>query len=65
MLGLTAVVICTTGKLRMLLLGLDVVFAAAVGVFAYHTIEHPAHDATIAPDESAGAEGPEEGAERK
>ena len=66
MLGLTAVVICTTGRLRMLLLGLDVVFAAAVGVFTYHTIEHPAHDATVAPDESREAEADtEEGAEEK
>ena len=42
MLGLTAVVICTTGKLRMLLLIIDLVIAAAVGVFVYETIEHPA-----------------------
>lgn len=48
MMGLTAVVICTTGKLRMLLLILDLVFAAAVGVFVYETIEHPARHAAEA-----------------
>ena len=42
MLGLTAVVICSTGKLRMLLLAFDLLIAAAVGVFVYRTIEHPA-----------------------
>ena len=61
MLGLTAVVICTTGKLRMLLLALDVLFAAAVGVFTYHTIEHPAHDATVDPGQGEAAEGAAEG----
>ena len=49
MLGLTAVVICTTGKLRMLLLVIDLVVAALVGVFVYETIEHPAHNAETDP----------------
>ena len=49
MLGLTAVVLATTGKLRLLLLGFDLLIAAAVGVFVYRTIEHPAHDVTVDP----------------
>jgi UDP-GlcNAc:undecaprenyl-phosphate GlcNAc-1-phosphate transferase len=44
MMGLTAVVICTTGKLRLLLLGIDVAVAVAVGIFVYETIEHPARE---------------------
>ena len=44
MMGLTAVVICTTGKLRLLLLGIDAAIAVAVGIFVYETIEHPASD---------------------
>ena len=49
MLGLTAVVLCTTGKLRMLLLGVDLLIAIAVGIFVYRTLEHPAHDVTVEP----------------
>ena len=44
MMGLTAVVICTTGKLRLLLLGIDVAIAVAVGIFVFETIEHPASE---------------------
>lgn len=49
MMGLTAVVLCSTGSLRLLLLILDVVFAAAVGIFVYRTIEHPAHNVKTEP----------------
>ncbi len=49
MLGLTAVVLCTGGKLRMLLLGVDLLIAIAVGIFVYRTLEHPAHDITVEP----------------
>ena len=42
MLGLTAVVLCTTGRLRVLLLIIELAIAGAVGVFIYRTIEHPA-----------------------
>ena len=44
MMGLTAVVICTTGQLRLLLLVIDLAIAVAVGVFVYETIEHPANE---------------------
>ena len=43
MLGLTAVVISTSGGLRILLIVVEVFIAAAVGVFVIRTIEHPAH----------------------
>ena len=46
MMGLTAVVICTTGKLRLLLLGIDIAIAVAVGIFVFETIEHPASEST-------------------
>lgn len=49
MLGLTAVVICTGGKLRMLLLVVELLLAVGVGIFVYRTIEHPAHDVTVDP----------------
>ena len=55
MMGLTAVVIASSGPLRLLLLALDVVFAAAVGLFAVHTIEHPAHDVTLDPPPGSDA----------
>ena len=42
MMGLTAVVICTTGKLRLLLLLIDLAIAVAVGIFVFETFEHPA-----------------------
>ncbi|MBQ9413040.1 MAG: undecaprenyl/decaprenyl-phosphate alpha-N-acetylglucosaminyl 1-phosphate transferase [Oscillospiraceae bacterium] len=42
MMGLTAVVLCTTGRLRLMLLLVDLVIAVAVGMFVYRTIEHPA-----------------------
>ncbi len=42
MMGLTAVVICTTGKLRMILLLVELAIAVAVGIFVVETIEHPA-----------------------
>ncbi len=42
MLGLTAVVISTSGPLRMLLLAIELFIAIAVGWFILHTIEHPA-----------------------
>ena len=42
MMGLTAVVICTTGKLRMILLVIELGIAVAVGIFVIETIEHPA-----------------------
>ncbi|MCD7861055.1 MAG: undecaprenyl/decaprenyl-phosphate alpha-N-acetylglucosaminyl 1-phosphate transferase [Oscillospiraceae bacterium] len=45
MLGLTAVVICTNGKLRLLLILLDLLIAIAVGLFIYRTIEHPENPA--------------------
>jgi UDP-GlcNAc:undecaprenyl-phosphate GlcNAc-1-phosphate transferase len=44
MMGLTAVVICTTGKLRLLLLLVDLAIAIAVGIFVFETIEHPASE---------------------
>lgn len=43
MLGLTAVVISTSGGLRVLLIIVGLFIAAAVGVFVIRTIEHPAH----------------------
>lgn len=49
MLGLTAVVICTGGKTRLLLLVVDLLCAVAVGIFVWRTIEHPAHDITVDP----------------
>lgn len=49
MLGLTAVVICTNGKTRMLLLIVDLCIAVAVGIFVWRTIEHPAHDIRVDP----------------
>jgi len=49
MLGLTAVVICTGGETRMLLLIIELCIAVAVGVFVWRTIEHPAHDVTVDP----------------
>ena len=49
MLGLTAVVICTGGETRLLLLGVDLLIAIAVGLFVWRTIEHPAHDVTVDP----------------
>ena len=52
MLGLTAVVICTTGRLRLMLLIIDLVIAAVVGVFVYETIEHPARNTPAASPES-------------
>ena len=42
MMGLTAVVICTTGKLRLILLVIELAIAVAVGIFVVETIEHPA-----------------------
>ena len=42
MMGLTAVVICTTGKLRLILLAVELAIAVAVGIFVVETIEHPA-----------------------
>ena len=44
MMGLTAVVICTTGKLRLMLLVVEVAIAVAVGIFVVETIEHPASE---------------------
>lgn len=44
MLGLTAVVISTSGGLRVLLLVVELLIALAVGVFVIKTIEHPAHE---------------------
>ena len=52
MMGLTAVVICTTGKLRLILLAVELAIAVAVGIFVVETIEHPASapaDHTAAP----------------
>lgn len=43
MLGLTAVVISTSGSLRILLIVVDLLIAVAVGVFIFRTMEHPAH----------------------
>lgn len=45
MMGLTAVVICTTGKLRLILLAVELAIAVAVGIFVVETIEHPASSA--------------------
>ncbi len=42
MMGLTAVVICTTGQLRLILLIIELAIAVAVGIFVVETIEHPA-----------------------
>ncbi len=61
MLGLTAVVICTTGKLRLLLLGVELAVAVAVGIFVYRTIEHPAHPAQEPEAPAAPAEEEEKG----
>jgi len=55
MLGLTAVVICTGGETRMLLLIIDLCIAVAVGVFVWRTIEHPAHDVSIDPPRGSTA----------
>ena len=55
MLGLTAVVICTGGKTRLLLLGVDLLIAIAVGIFVWRTIEHPAHDVTVDPPPGSDA----------
>lgn len=55
MLGLTAVVICTGGKTRMLLLVIELCIAVAVGVFVWRTIEHPAHDVSIDPPPGSDA----------
>ena len=55
MLGLTAVVICTGGETRLLLLGVDLLIAIAVGVFVWRTIEHPAHDVTVDPPPGSDA----------
>jgi len=55
MLGLTAVVICSTGKLRLLLLVVDAVIAVAVGWFVLHTVEHPAHDVSVDPPPGSDA----------
>ncbi len=46
MMGLTAVVICTSGRLRLLLLLVDLAVAIAVGIFVFETIEHPASEHT-------------------
>ena len=50
MMGLTAVVICTTGKLRMILLAVELAIAVAVGIFVVETIEHPAMPAAEEPE---------------
>ena len=55
MLGLTAVVICTGGKLRLLLLVVELFIAIAVGIFVWRTIEHPAHDVSIDPPPGSDA----------
>ena len=55
MLGLTAVVICTGGKTRLLLLAVDVCIAVAVVIFVLRTIEHPAHDVTVDPPPGSDA----------
>ena len=69
MMGLTAVVICTTGKLRMILLVVELAIAVAVGIFVVETIEHPSGSAaeTHAPaaDAPADAQAPREDAEEK
>lgn len=43
MMGLTAVVISTSGELRVLLLAVELLIAIAVGWFVLRTIEHPAN----------------------
>ena len=55
MLGLTAVVICSTGRLRLLLLLIELGIAVAVGLFVWRTIEHPAHDVTVDPPPGSDA----------
>jgi len=55
MLGLTAVVICTGGELRLLLLAVELFIAVAVGIFVWRTIEHPAHDVTVDPPPGSDA----------
>ena len=55
MLGLTAVVICTGGETRLLLLGVDLLIAVAVGIFVWRTIEHPAHDVAVDPPPGSDA----------
>ena len=55
MLGLTAVVICTGGETRLLLLVVDLCIAVAVGIFVWRTIEHPAHDVTVDPPPGSDA----------
>ena len=70
-MGLTAVVICTTGKLRLILLVIELAIAVAVGIFVVETIEHPASlsaDHTVPKDDSpqqADAAACEESAESK
>lgn len=55
MLGLTAVVICTGGETRLLLLIVELLIAVAVGLFVWRTIEHPAHDVTVDPPPGSDA----------
>ena len=52
---ITAVVICTNGETRLLLLAVDLLIAIAVGVFIWRTIEHPAHDVTVDPPPGSDA----------
>lgn len=43
LLGLTAVVLCSPGTIRTLLLVADLAVAVVVGIFIFRTIEHPAN----------------------
>ena len=67
MMGLTAVVICTTGKLRLILLVVELAIAVAVGIFVVETIEHPASPAANETEQTHTGphlvEPPEEGEE--
>ena len=65
MMGLTAVVICTTGKLRMILLVVELAIAVAVGIFVVETIEHPSGSAAEPHEPAADAQAPQEDAEEK
>ncbi len=62
-MGLTAVVICTTGKLRLILLVVELAIAVAVGIFVVETIEHPASPSAGNAAQESAAPKPEAGAD--
>ena len=65
MMGLTAVVICTTGKLRLILLVVELAIAVAVGIFVVETIEHPASPSANETDQTHNDSLPAEQPEKR